>query len=51
MRATEKISFGFVLSPEDQRGFLTLKRLTKVSSHVPADHCRNLPELRENGAE
>lgn len=30
---------------------LVLKGLAAVFSHVPMDHCQNLPELRENGAE
>lgn len=36
--------------PEDERGSSVLKGFTAVFSHVPMDHCQNLPDLREDGA-
>lgn len=49
VRVTEAeiLHFWCVLTPGDQRHSWFLK----VFSHVHVDHCQNLPELRENGAE
>ena len=44
----------FILTCPSSRGserLLVLKGLAAVFSHVPMDHCQNLPERRENGAE